>query len=154
MIRAKKSGRPTSLVLGIGALAAVGFLGLRGIVSSVFPTNIGSSRPRVSATAVTFKAAGHEWQTEPAPQNLNWESAKSYCAGLAGGGWRLPDKDELKALYDAKSTLAGNTFIKGLNGGWYWSSSPHGNGAWLVVFDSGDVANDGRNGEYAVRCVR
>jgi hypothetical protein len=75
---------------------------------------------------------------------------------LASGGWRLPDKDELKALYDAKSTLAGNTLIVGMNDGYYWSSSPYVNGhAWGVNSDSGLVYEGlGRDFEYAVRCVR
>ena len=104
-----------------------------------------------------FRAAGLVWQKQPAPNEMNWESAKSYCQGLAlaGGGWRLPSKDELLALYATKAS--GTASFPGMNYGRYWSSSAvsgsSGN-AWYVNFYYGatlynDVGSNGR-----VRCVR
>ncbi|MEI7895127.1 MAG: DUF1566 domain-containing protein, partial [Myxococcales bacterium] len=96
-------------------------------------------------------AANLVWQKEPAPNEMNWESAKSYCQGLtlAGGGWRLPTKEELLALYATRSLP--------MNHDWYWSSSAVAGSsgyAWFVSFSSGNtysyvVGNRGR-----VRCVR
>jgi uncharacterized caspase-like protein len=102
----------------------------------------------------TFQAAGHEWQTKPAANSMNWEAAKSCCAGQ-GGGWRLPDEDELKALYDAKQSSSEIASKPGMAGGWYWSSTPGENGgAWLVNFVNGHVYADNVPNSGYVRCVR
>jgi uncharacterized caspase-like protein len=113
--------------------------------------------PRVASTATasadTFQAAGHEWQTKPADQRMSWEDAKSYCAGQ-GGGWRLPDKDELKALYDAKESSAEIAGKPGMDD-FYWSSTPGEHGlAWNVGFGSGNVLTDYVYDSSSVRCVR
>jgi uncharacterized caspase-like protein len=101
----------------------------------------------------TFLAAGHEWQTKPSENFMKWEAAKSYCAGQ-GNGWRPPDKDELKALYDAKQSspeIAGKPGMRG----WYWSSTPGDNGdAWNVDFDDGSVYTNAVDSSLNVRCVR
>ena len=49
----------------------------------------------------TFGAAGLVWQANPSQVAMSWADAKAYCAklDLAGGGWRLPTKEELLALY-------------------------------------------------------
>ncbi len=103
-----------------------------------------------------FRAAGLVWQKQPAPDEMNWESAKSYCQGLtlAGSDWRLPTNDELLALHKAK--LSGTVAFPGMDTGWYWSSSslpgPPG-GGWPVGFDE-FVHAVGVNSTARVRCVR
>jgi hypothetical protein len=88
---------------------------------------------------------------------MNWESAKTYCNGLtlAGGGWKLPTKEELLALYATKSS--GTSGFPGMDGGIYWSSSAvsgsSGN-AWFVNFYYGNTSYIVVGYNYRVRCVR
>jgi hypothetical protein len=47
------------------------------------------------------------WAANDNGSNINWQSAKSYCANYRGGGytdWRMPTQDELAGLYDASKT--------------------------------------------------
>ena len=116
------------------------------------PEPDGRKEPRAS-----FRAADLEWQKQPAPNEMNWASAKSYCQGLAlaGGGWRLPSKDELLALYATKAS--GTASFPGMDVGFYWSSSAVSGSsgfAWLVNFYSGNTSYGGVGVNYRVRCVR
>jgi hypothetical protein len=76
---------------------------------------------------------------------MQWEEARSYCAGLPGGPWRLPTKEELLALH--KSGL-----VKVRDRDVCWATSDHGT-PWLAYFDGGgSIANVSSMGN--VRCVR
>jgi serine/threonine-protein kinase len=122
------------------------------------PANNGrTSEQTASAPGVTFRAAGLEWQTQPANREMTWKSAKAYAQelALAGGGWRLPTKDELQALYATKSS--GTAAFPGMDSGWYWSSSAVSGSsgfAWYVYFGNGYTYNVDVGGYYRVRCVR
>ena len=114
---------------------------------------------RISASdpGVTFRAAGLEWQTQPADREMTWESAKAYAEelALAGGGWRLHTKDELQSLYATKSS--GTASFPGMDAGGYWSSSAVAGSsgyAWDVSFYGGYTNGDGVGYGYRVRCVR
>ena len=54
------------------------------------------------------------------PVELSYEDAIKFCDSL-GKGWRLPTKFELNLIYINKNKIGG------LNGDFYWSSSPRGN---------------------------
>lgn len=72
------------------------------------------------------------WTKSDNGQELNWEEAKAYCAGL-GAGWRLPKVNELADIVDAARTdgdsaACGNARCKVpplfmLSGSWHWSGS-------------------------------
>ena len=81
-----------------------------------------------------------------------WSDANSYCTNTAingQNGWRLPTKDELKALYDSGA-------MKGQ--GWTllstWSSTPDSAGLHYYVYllYGGVYASLDTNGYY-VTCV-
>jgi len=82
--------------------------------------------------------------------------AASYCSNLSEGGfsdWYLPAKDELNALYGARSTIGGFATSGGTT---YWSSTEnYPNQAWFQVFGNGSQ-NYGVAKETAqnIRCVR
>lgn len=92
-----------------------------------------------------------EWQREAAPERLDWERARAYCAELAldGGGFRLPSRDELMTVLKHTDDPFGGALD------WYWSSTigvragtawAVGSGAWL---NGNPVETKSR-----VRCVR
>ena len=112
-----------------------------------------------AAARPTFRqpSTGLVWQKEPADRLMNWDEAMSYCAtlSLAGGGWRLPTKDELLALDNAKSSV--DAWVPGMYGRVYWSSSSvagsSGN-AWPVNFNYGYSYSHDASNTFSVRCVR
>lgn len=87
------------------------------------------------------------------------------------GGWYMPAKNELLALYAAwngsSSTTADNTARDTFNAkltaasgeeisstNYYWSSTEgNSNTAWYVYFDDGGTGNSGKNGNGRVRAV-
>ena len=83
----------------------------------------------------------------------NWSQANAYCTNTAINGqtgWRLPTKDELKALYDS-GAMKGQGWTLGNT----WSSTPGGSGGHDVVgLDSGGVYPFYDSHEIYVTCVR
>lgn len=81
---------------------------------------------------------------------MNWEDAKKTCSKL-GRGWRLPTKDELKAMYE-------QLWKKGLGnyqGNLYWSSTELDNlTAWGQDLGFGYQYVFSRYNTYRVRAVR
>lgn len=49
--------------------------------------------------------SGLEWTQEDNRQDIDWNSALQYCERTtwAGGGWRLPNTNELTGIYDPKA---------------------------------------------------
>ncbi len=79
--------------------------------------------------------------------SMKWDDAVRACQNL-GSGWRLPDKDELMAMYEQLHKQGKGNF----KNAWYWSSSQNFSGnAWGVDFGSGNVGN---YYDYQVRAVR
>lgn len=92
-------------------------------------------------------------------QNMNHYQAEKYVKNLslAGGGWRLPTREELKSLYD--NTKPGNIDpIFNIDGTWVWTSElANASNAWILYFNDGDeydYARDGSSGNYRVLAVR
>jgi hypothetical protein len=103
-------------------------------------------------------AAGHEWKWLPPAGAMTFEVAKTYCAGLtiAGGRWRLPTVDELRALFAAKEAGPKFPFAQAV----FMSSARdlQANGALVCVGMSNGLAmtlDDGQSDQKGtVRCVR
>jgi len=81
-------------------------------------------------------------------------NAAKAAAAYTGGGksdWFLPSKDELNALYKARTHL-------GISSGWFWSSSNsdfYGSSAWGQCFASGDQIPDyAKYANLYVRAIR
>jgi hypothetical protein len=58
------------------------------------------------------------WAAKDNGYNINWQDAKSYCENYRGGSykdWRMPKKDEVEGLYDARKTYQSE--CRGLFGG-------------------------------------
>ena len=50
---------------------------------------------------ITDFITGMEWMAGP-DEDTNWDAAQAWCSNLsvAGGGWRMPTRAELKTLYN------------------------------------------------------
>ena len=102
----------------------------------------------------TFDFAGYLYHVYPDMGAMTWNQAMSACNGLSYGGyddWYLPNKEELNAMYQKKSSIGGfsNTY--------YWSSTENrSNNAWTQSFYNGDQScyMDNKSYNYRVRCVR
>ncbi|GAB6060282.1 Lcl C-terminal domain-containing protein [Desulfonatronum parangueonense] len=88
---------------------------------------------------------------------LNWHDAMSRCSSfsISGiGGWRLPSRDELVALYHP---MQGGHPFSGVQSSYYWSSTTHAgstDNAWNVSMSYGSVYTDIKSYSFHVWPVR
>ena len=97
--------------------------------------------------------SGLEWITGP-DKNTNWDVTKLWVKNLTvdGGGWRMPTRMELKALYRyGVGTRNMSSLLK--TTGWYvWSGKTSGSlSAWGFDFIDGHKTWYGRDGSYNFR---
>jgi DNA helicase II / ATP-dependent DNA helicase PcrA len=95
---------------------------------------------------VTDTPTGLMWTKDAYPKGEgNWDDAMAACRAfsISGiGGWRLPSKDELEALYHAMQ--GGHPFTR-VQPSVYWSSTPCADWAdesWKVNMSNGYVGHD------------
>ena len=103
---------------------------------------------------VTDNGSGLMWQ-KATDGLMDWNTAMSYASGLSLGGhsgWRLPDKDELKGLYNSECKK-----LMDVRRDWYWSSTTYASDtdyAWFVDFNYGGMSGYSKSYNYFVRAVR
>ena len=97
---------------------------------------------------------------------MTWYAALTYVTclngrGYLGGGWRLPNVNELESLVNAEQSNPGTRLnlqgFRNVRSSWYWSSTSHAgysNGAWIVALWDGNVSYDGKSSSYYVWPVR
>ncbi|MBN2825129.1 MAG: DUF1566 domain-containing protein [Campylobacterales bacterium] len=88
-----------------------------------------------------------------------FEEATAYCAKfqLAGySDWRVPNKDELKRLFDfkRKPVRIKTTFVNTAEGRYWSSTEANYNKAYYISFDLGRYSRDKKTKKYYVMCVR
>ena len=122
---------------------------------------VAASRFLVDGATVLDTSAGLTWQREVPNQRFTWAKAKEYAAGLelAGGGWRLPTKEELASIvdYTRSNPAIDPVAFPNTPSEWFWSSSPYAsysNLAWLIYFGAGYTSYYYISYPYGVRCVR
>ena len=89
---------------------------------------------------------GLEWYAGP-DKDTNWNEAKRWVESLnvAGGGWRMPTRKELKALYKMGAGKRNMTPLLKTTGWQVWSGETMGSSfAWGFGFGSGFEALDKR----------
>lgn len=92
-----------------------------------------------------------QWQLECRDsKSMDWEEAKKY-ASEQRNGWRLPEIEELWALYEQRSVLG-----KDLDTTPYWSDTPSDRETtlWEMNFEKGIAGRRPITGARKVRCVR
>ncbi len=81
----------------------------------------------------------HEWIAGP-DKSTDWSEAKSWAVNLtvAGGGWRMPTRKELKTLYKKGVGKRNMTPLLKTTGWWVWSLEAKDSlSAWGFSFSSG-----------------
>jgi hypothetical protein len=85
------------------------------------------------------------------PNAMTWEEANQACENL-GNDWRLPNKDELEAMYGQLHRQRKGNFSKY---NFYWSSSEYNaDNAWAFGINDGQATNSVKNNTLQVRAVR
>ena len=120
-------------------------------------------------TTVTDSANGFVWQASSygAGDTLSWQDAMDYCtnntAGLAGTGWRLPNKYEIRLLVNnytvnnhTYNSMYGSPFSNNIS---FWSSTtvPSTTSyAYILNSGYGNILSDVKTYGTSVgaRCVR
>jgi hypothetical protein len=88
---------------------------------------------------ITDRVTGLDWYVGPS-QNNTWHQAKAWAENLtvAGGGWRLPTRQELKDLYQKGASRINMDPLFQANGAWVWSGELNNSwSAWGFAFYSG-----------------
>lgn len=132
-------------------------------------TNIGTLvlaiAPATSATTVVDPTTNLVWQKADDNNKRNWYEAITYCDNLtlnSYNDWRLPSKDELKALnYSSVFNQISGTYYAQINDqyiGSYWSNTSFDNSQAYHVFLRSNAGSEGyANKSFyfnLVRCVR
>ena len=99
-----------------------------------------------------------EWLAGP-DKFVTWDEAKAWVESLsvAGGGWRMPTKDELKSLYKKGAGSNNMTPLLKMTGGAVWSGETQGElKAWRYSFIEGhkewlDLSHSFYDRAFAVR---
>jgi Caspase domain/Protein of unknown function (DUF1566) len=103
------------------------------------------------ATGVVYdKNTGLEWYAGP-NKDRNWYLAKHWIKNLnvAGGGWRMPTRQELKTLYKKGAGPHNMTPLLQTTGWWVWSGETKGSSsAWNFGFGYGKEEWDTRSNAY------
>jgi hypothetical protein len=115
-----------------------------------------------STNIVTDGSTGLQWQDDSSlgVTRVNWQNAIAHCEVLSldGGGWRLPNFNELFYLADrSKANFAIDSHFTYVSHSPYWTSTTSINvtaSAWTVEFVVGDDGYDDKSTSYRVRCVR
>ena len=76
---------------------------------------------------------GLEWYAGP-DRNTTWNEAKAWVESLsfAGGGWRMPTREELKTLYKKGAGTRNMMALLKTTGGYVWSESRDSSSAWTL----------------------
>lgn len=113
-------------------------------------------------TGLIWMQASADTDSDGTPDEMNWESALSYCANLSFAGaddWRLPNNKELQSIvdYGEYNPSINTTFFPDTISAYYWSSTSYLDNfdeAWAVYFYYGYVYGKPKTFNYYVRAVR
>lgn len=101
-----------------------------------------------------------EWQDDSLSYTGSYKDGIGYCESLNldGGGWKLPNINQLKSIVDFNSytpAISGE-FTQTFND-YYWSSTTNASDtymAWAVHFYNGSQYPDNKTYNHYIRCVR
>jgi len=88
-----------------------------------------------------------EWYVGP-DRDTSWNQTKAWVENLnvAGGGWRMPTRDELTTLYQKSAETRNMTFLLKTTGLWVWSGETgDSSSAWFSFFSGSEYQQDRDN---------
>ncbi len=104
---------------------------------------------------ISDSRTGLQWFAGP-DQDTNWDTARNWTAGLAvaGGGWRMPARGELKALYEKGVGERNIDPAFKMTGLYVWSGEPtDSSSAWIFDFNDGEELWDFRIYGFDIRAL-
>jgi len=142
----------------VGTNNKTGAIYVRAVSGSETPAR--SFKPD-NADTVKDINTGLIWQKTPSAVKMTWKDALAYCESLTPGGWRLPNREELRSIVNYAIFPAINSNFNVLLGK-YWSSTTNDKSAaqaWNVdftgdLYSDGTVTTAGKTTLYYVRAVR
>ncbi len=95
---------------------------------------------------------GLEWLAGP-DKPTNWYDAKKWVESLnvAGGGWRMPMRKELKTLYKERAGERNMTPLLKTTGWWVWSGETKDSSSAWAFYNLGGVYWRPRDVSYSLR---
>ena len=104
------------------------------------------------------KNTGLEWFAGP-DRRTDWNEAKAWVENfdVAGGGWRMPTRQELKTLYQKGAGTRSMTPLLKTTGWWVWGEARDSSSAWGISFYWGNeywYNRDNSNGHFRGFAVR
>jgi hypothetical protein len=148
-----KSAEPEARARGVSILTQMDYAKLKKSNGWYDPGDTGPTG------GIVFIVNDQRMEAAPASTEFKarWEDAIKRCESLKVkdiGGWHLPTKEELNAMYTELKKKGLGDF----SNGWYWSSSSHEisrYGTWFQSFDDGYQShNDFTYIDRSVRAVR
>lgn len=116
------------------------------------------SRYTITATTVRDVDTQLEWLRAPSSSTYSQAGAAAYCTGEAtdGGGWRLPEVQELETLVDTTvgPPAINTTAFPGTPSATFWSVSTYPGAGMVIDFTDGFINNSPVANLHTVRCVR
>ncbi|MDJ0801288.1 MAG: DUF1566 domain-containing protein [Desulfobacterales bacterium] len=110
---------------------------------------------RESTGAIYDTDTGLEWYPGP-DRGMTWEEARNWVAGLAalGGGWRMPERNELGALRRTGDGVRNLTQLIPSSGYWFWAGQTRKAAfRWVFGFGYGGEGWSGQAPEDGGRTV-
>jgi Protein of unknown function (DUF1566) len=144
--------------LGVAALALVVSASAPRLVRADAP----AGRYTITGGTVFDTKTKLTWQQAVSSGQISWANAKTFCATLGGGAWRMPTIKELLTIIDhtrASGPFIDQTAFPSAPGGAFWSLTTQAgiaNAVWVVDFDTGVAAPSATTvpNQRPVRCVR
>jgi hypothetical protein len=149
----------SKVLMGIGVflLAQAMCMGLaRSTQTAVAGTNDSATEATRFAVSpegvITDSKTGLEWVVGP-DRDTNYSQAEQWVAAckVAGGGWRIPTRGDLKSLYMQGVGERNMDPAFKTTGWWVWAEPRDSSSAWFFAFGSGEEHSYGRNSYYYAR---
>ena len=117
------------------------------------PRHVNANRFSLDADRVISDAKTNlQWLPGP-DRDTNYSQAEEWVVSQtgAGGGWRMPTRDELQTLYDPSCDFHISPVFKANGQRWVWAEPRDSSSAWRFGFNDGDAYWSSRDYSFNLR---